>query len=59
VHLVENELLRSVFDVSENANAKISLISTVKRTGNKSRTVGRRNSISRKDKAQNAFLYEE
>ncbi|DAZ92869.1 TPA: hypothetical protein N0F65_003048 [Lagenidium giganteum] len=59
VHLFQNEVLRGVFDVSENENAKVGMISTVKqRASHKSRAVGKRNDVSRKSKAQNSFLYE-
>ncbi|EGZ18975.1 hypothetical protein PHYSODRAFT_351401 [Phytophthora sojae] len=59
-HLVENEVLRDVFEVTENANAKIGLVSTVKRRADlKAKAVHKRNDMSRKDQAQNAFLYDE
>ncbi|GMF20753.1 unnamed protein product [Phytophthora fragariaefolia] len=59
-HLMENEVLRDVFEVTENANAKISLVSTVKRRADlKAKAVHKRNDMSRKDQAQNAFLYDE
>ncbi|KAH7485376.1 hypothetical protein KRP22_006524 [Phytophthora ramorum] len=59
-HLVENEVLRDVFEVTENVNAKISLGSTVKRRADlKAKAVNKRNDMSRKDQAQNAFLYDE
>ncbi|KAG6612225.1 Interferon-related developmental regulator 1 [Phytophthora cinnamomi] len=59
-HLVENDVLRDVFEVTENANAKISLVSTVKRRADlKAKAVNKRNDMSRKDQAQNAFLYDE
>ncbi|RLN95770.1 hypothetical protein BBJ28_00015955 [Nothophytophthora sp. Chile5] len=59
-HLLENDVLREVFDVTENANAKISMQSTVKRRADhKAKTVSKRNNMSRKDQVQNAFLYDE
>ncbi|KAK1943160.1 Interferon-related developmental regulator 1 [Phytophthora citrophthora] len=59
-HLVENEVLRDVFEVTENSNAKLALVSTVKRRANmKAKAVHKRNDMSRKDQAQNAFLYDE
>ncbi|KAE8886340.1 hypothetical protein PF005_g17692 [Phytophthora fragariae] len=59
-HLVENEVLRDVFEVTENAKAKIGLVSTIKRRADlKAKAVHKRNDMSRKDQAQNAFLYDE
>ncbi|KAG7389427.1 Interferon- developmental regulator 1 [Phytophthora boehmeriae] len=59
-HLMENDVLREVFDVTEKANTKIGLTSNVKRrAGNKAKTVNKRNNMSRKDQAQNAFLFDE
>lgn len=59
VHLFGNEVLRDVFDVAENENAQVSMISTVKRRAEKkSRSMGKRLDQSRKDMAQNAFLYD-
>lgn len=58
VHLLENNVPRDVFDVTENSKAKFSMISTItKRADNKTRAVHKRNNVSRKDTAQNAFLY--
>lgn len=58
--MVENEVLRDVFDVSEKATAKASMVPTTKRrAGHKSKAVHKRNEVSRKDMAQNAFLYED
>ncbi|ETL84202.1 hypothetical protein L917_15932 [Phytophthora nicotianae] len=59
-HLVENEVLREVFEVTENVNTKVGLKPTVKRRAErKAKTVHKRNDMSRKDQAQNAFLYDE
>ncbi|KAF4321063.1 hypothetical protein BBO99_00004449 [Phytophthora kernoviae] len=59
-HLTENDVLREVFDVTENANAKIGLVSTAKRRADrKAKAVNKRNGMSRKDQAQNAFLFDE
>ncbi|OWZ04398.1 Interferon-related developmental regulator protein [Phytophthora megakarya] len=59
-HLVGNEVLRDVFEVTENPKAKIALVSTVKRRADhKAKAVHKRNGISRKDEAQNAFLFDE
>ncbi|KAG7377028.1 Interferon- developmental regulator 1 [Phytophthora pseudosyringae] len=56
-HLVENEVLRDVFEVTENANAKIGLVCTVKRRADlKAKAVQKPNDMSRKDLAQNAVL---
>ncbi|POM65482.1 Interferon-related developmental regulator family protein / IFRD protein family isoform 1, partial [Phytophthora palmivora] len=49
-HLVGNEVLRDVFEVTENTKAKIGLVSTVKRRADhKAKAVHKRNDISRKD----------
>lgn len=58
--MLENEILRDVFEVSDNANAKVGLISTVKRRADhKSKAIHKRNDMSRKNQARNAFLYED
>lgn len=58
--MLENDVLREVFDVSEKASVKVSMVPTMKRRANhKSKTVSKRNELSRKDMAQNAFLYED
>ena len=60
VHLLENDVLRSVFEVTENSNAKMSMVSTVqRRADNKSRSKYKRNDLSKKNRAQNDFLYGE
>ncbi|KAJ0400402.1 hypothetical protein P43SY_001680 [Pythium insidiosum] len=60
VHLYENPVLRDVFEVSDNENAKISMISTVRRRADhRAKAINKRNDISRKGAAQNAFLYED
>ncbi|GLE01451.1 hypothetical protein PINS_up010281 [Pythium insidiosum] len=60
VHLYENPVLRDVFEVSDNVNAKVSMISTVRRRADhRAKTINKRNDISRKGAAQNAFLYED
>lgn len=59
-HLVKNEVLRDVFEIKTNANAKVEPGSAVKRrAGLKTKTVHKRNDMYRKDQAQNAFLYDE
>lgn len=58
--MVENAVLRSVFDVSDTPHAKMSMVPTTKRrAGNKTKSVHKRNEVSRKDLAQNAFLFED
>ncbi|KAF1323636.1 Interferon-related developmental regulator 1, partial [Globisporangium splendens] len=61
VHMVENDVLRDVFDVSESKTAvKMSMVSTSKQRANhKSKAVSKRNEVSRKGMAQNAFLFED
>jgi hypothetical protein len=59
-HLVENEVLRDVFEVTESASGKVGLVSSVKRRSDlKAKSVSKRNNMARKDQAQNAFLYDE
>lgn len=60
VHMVENPVLRAVFDVAEKPHVRASMVPTTKRRADhKSKAVHKRNEVSRKDKAQNAFLFEE
>ncbi|TYZ58835.1 hypothetical protein PybrP1_005135 [[Pythium] brassicae (nom. inval.)] len=60
VHMVKNPVLRAVFDVSDKVHVRASMVPTTKRRADhKSKAVHKRNEVSRKDLAQNAFLYEE
>jgi hypothetical protein len=55
---LENSVLREVFDVTD--TTKTSMVSTVKRRADhKSKAIHKRNDMSRKGMAQNAFLYED
>ncbi|CEG38793.1 Interferon-related protein PC4 like [Plasmopara halstedii] len=59
-HLVKNEVLRDIFEIKAHGNAKLGLVSTVeRRAGLKAKSVHKRNDISRKDQAQNAFLFDQ
>lgn len=56
--MLENSVLRDVFEVTD--SAKVSMISTMRRRADhKSKTIHKRNDVSRKGMAQNAFLYED
>lgn len=60
VHMVENPVLRAVFDVSDTGPVRVSMVPTTKRRADhKSKAVHKRNEVARKDLAQNAFLYED